>query len=162
MSQISLLTRISFGLVIAAAMVLLALSQTPGTVHGATLNVDGANPACSDVSGNPHCTIGSAVADSARAFRRNDGEASIPFASSGEWAMEGFRNHALESSMEWRPPVDRSDGEPSRLRDYRRGLPRNGAPYGPLWWWEYRRVDILGSGQYLAQSPRSNEGRGGL
>ncbi len=48
---------------IAFVVLLLAVSQSAGSVHAASLNVDQGDPACSDVTGTPYCTIGAAVTD---------------------------------------------------------------------------------------------------
>jgi len=55
--------RISFATV--AALILLVVSQSAGSVSAATLNVDGADGGCNDGTGTPYCTISGAVGDAA-------------------------------------------------------------------------------------------------
>ncbi len=53
--------RISFAIL--AALILLVVSQSAGSISAATLNVDGADGGCNDGVGTPYCTIGAAVGD---------------------------------------------------------------------------------------------------
>jgi len=49
------------GLGLLLAVMVATLSQAASPVHAATLNVNGADAGCSDVTGTPYCTIGAAV-----------------------------------------------------------------------------------------------------
>ena len=57
----SSILRTSFAAI--AALILLVVSQSAGSISAATLNVDGSDGGCSDLAGTPYCTIGAAVGD---------------------------------------------------------------------------------------------------
>ena len=59
-SSSSIFFRISFAIL--AALILLVVSQSAGSISAATRSVDGADGGCNDGVGTPYCTIGAAVA----------------------------------------------------------------------------------------------------